>query len=410
MKRNWKSLMVSGTVLTVLAGALTLPALASVGQRTAALHYQNIKVTLDGRTLDLTDSRGNEVEPFTIDGTTYLPLASISKALGMDVRWDADTNTVILNTKGTGTTAAESYIGVERAKEIALKDAGLSASQVSFVRAGLDWDNGRMEYEVEFWKDNVEYDYEIDAYTGTILHSDRDIEGYSIPAQSSADIGADRAKEIALDHAGVSASKATFVRAHLDYEDGRRVYDVEFYSGSKEYDYEIDAASGDILSWDYDAEYYTGQAAGQTGSYLSEAEVRQIVEDRAGVSGTFRELHLDRDDGRVVYEGEMRDGWTEYEFTLDAVTGTILEWDGTEHWFHDRTARGRRGVPRRPLWLSGGMSYGRGAALSGKGDGEKMGGPELRSGIEKRRVLCYNGSMETKRAALSQGGRRRKGA
>ena len=149
---------------------------------------------------------------------------------------------------------------------------------------------------MEFWKDNVEYDYEIDAYTGTILHSDRDIEGYSIPAQSSADIGADRAKEIALDHAGVSASKATFVRAHLDYEDGRRVYDVEFYSGSKEYDYEIDAASGDILSWDYDAEYYTGQAAGQTGSYLSEAEVRQIVEDRAGVSGTFRELHLDRDD------------------------------------------------------------------------------------------------------------------
>ena len=183
MKRNWKSLMVSGTVLTVLAGALTLPALASVGQRTAALHYQNIKVTLDGRTLDLTDSRGNEVEPFTIDGTTYLPLASISKALGMDVRWDADTNTVILNTKGTGTTAAESYIGVERAKEIALKDAGLSASQVSFVRAGLDWDNGRMEYEVEFWKDNVEYDYEIDAYTGEILSYDYDAEA-SVPQQN----------------------------------------------------------------------------------------------------------------------------------------------------------------------------------------------------------------------------------
>ena len=170
------------------------------------------------------------------------------------------------------------------------------------IIAGLDWDNGRMEYEVEFWKDNVEYDYEIDAYTGTILHSDRDIEGYSIPTQSSADIGADRAKEIALDHAGVSASKATFVRAHLDYEDGRRVYDVEFYSGSKEYDYEIDAASGDILSWDYDAEYYTGQAAGQTGSYLSEAEVRQIVEDRAGAAsgpGRWPRSLRGRDAGRL---------------------------------------------------------------------------------------------------------------
>lgn len=148
---------------------------------------------------------------------------------------------------------------------------------------GWDWDNGRMEYEVEFWKDNVEYDYEIDAYTGTILHSDRDIEGYSIPTQSSADIGADRAKEIALDHAGVSASKATFVRAHLDYEDGRRVYDVEFYSGSKEYDYEIDAASGDILSWDYDAEYYTGQA-GRSDRQLSQWRRRsgQIVEEPGG--------------------------------------------------------------------------------------------------------------------------------
>ena len=51
------------------------------------------------------------------------------------------------------------FISLEEAKQIALKDAGLSASQVSFVRAGLDWDNGRMEYEVEFWKDNVEYDF-----------------------------------------------------------------------------------------------------------------------------------------------------------------------------------------------------------------------------------------------------------
>lgn len=129
----------------------------------------------------------------------------------------------------------------------------------------------------------------------------------------------------------MSASKATFVRAHLDYEDGRRVYDVEFYSGSKEYDYEIDAASGDILSWDYDAEYYTGQAGGQTGSYLSGGGGPP---DRGGPGGGLRDLPgaaSGPDDGRVVYEGEMRDGWTEYEFTLDAVTGTILEWDVDRH-------------------------------------------------------------------------------
>ena len=178
---------------------------------------------------------------------------------------------------------------------------------------------------------NVSFDSATRTVVLTSKTSGTAASGTSSGTTASGYITADRAKEIALADAGVKASAVVFIRAELDRDDGRMVYDVEFYSGSKEYDYEIDAASGDILSWDYDAEYYTGQAAGQTGSYLSEAEVRQIVEDRAGVSGTFRELHLDRDDGRVVYEGEMRDGWTEYEFTLDAVTGTILEWDVDRH-------------------------------------------------------------------------------
>ena len=75
---------------------------------------------------------------------------------------------------------------------------------------------------MEFLKDNVEYDYEIDAHTGTILHSDRDIEGNSIPAQSSADIGADRAKEIALDHAGVSGPRPPLCGPIWTMRTGRR--------------------------------------------------------------------------------------------------------------------------------------------------------------------------------------------
>ena len=59
-------------------------------------------------------------------------------------------------------------------------------------------------------------------------------------------------------HAGLSASQVTFVRAYLDWDDGRYVYDVEFYTSDyKEYDYEIDAYTGAVLSYDYDADYYT---------------------------------------------------------------------------------------------------------------------------------------------------------
>ena len=58
-----------------------------------------------------------------------------------------------------------------------------------------------------------------------------------------------------LNDAKVKSSNARFVTAKLDREDGRVVYDVEFYAGNKEYDYEIDAYTGRILSKDTDIEY-----------------------------------------------------------------------------------------------------------------------------------------------------------
>ena len=70
-----------------------------------------------------------------------------------------------------------------------------------------------------------------------------------------------------------------------------------------------------------------GTASGSSGSYIGEARAKQIVEQRAGTTGTYREFKLERDDGRMVYEGELRSGQTEYDFTIDASTGTILEWE-----------------------------------------------------------------------------------
>ena len=86
----------------------------------------------------------------------------------------------------------------------------------------------------------------------------------------------ERAMEIALADAGVSADGASFVRSHLDRERGREVYDIEFYIDNMEYDYEIDAATGEILSVDRDAEYW-GETSDAT---ISEEEaVRIALED-----------------------------------------------------------------------------------------------------------------------------------
>jgi peptidase propeptide and YPEB domain protein len=162
------------------------------------------------------------------------------------------------------TFAANNYIGVEKAKSIALKDAGVSGA--TFVKAKLETEDGVKVYDVEFYKANVEYDYEIDAITGKILEKDLDIENFSIPKKKATtnkqttkatkskvktstkkaakDIGVEKAKSIALKDAGVSNVK--FTKAKVDYENGIKVYDIEFRKGNKEYDYEIEAATGKI--------------------------------------------------------------------------------------------------------------------------------------------------------------------
>ena len=73
---------------------------ATVGSRTAELFYNNIKVMLNGKEITPTDANGNAVEPFIIDGTTYLPVRGVASALGMNVGWDATTNTVTLDNPG----------------------------------------------------------------------------------------------------------------------------------------------------------------------------------------------------------------------------------------------------------------------------------------------------------------------
>lgn len=59
--------------------------------------YADIKVSLDGTPLTLTDATGKAVEPFAVDGTTYLPVRAVSTALGLEVGWDSETSTVVLS-------------------------------------------------------------------------------------------------------------------------------------------------------------------------------------------------------------------------------------------------------------------------------------------------------------------------
>lgn len=147
------------------------------------------------------------------------------------------------------------YITKSKAKAIALQHAGLKESEVKFVNGYISYDDGKAEYEIEFWKDNKEYDYEIDAITGEILSYDYDIESYVIPSAQEATskyITESKAKAIALQHAGLKESEIRIKKVKFDYDDGRAEYEIEFRKGQTEYEYTIDAVKGTVLEFDID--------------------------------------------------------------------------------------------------------------------------------------------------------------
>ena len=247
------------TALT-LAGLMVVTT-ASVG---AASVYKNITarqntamtVKVDGTALTMKDDDGDSLYPLTYDGNTYLPAEQLASAVGYNATSDDDSVSLTKKAAATSTSTSSTDIGAEKAKEIALQHAGVSASNAVFVKAEREYDDGRLIYDVDFYAGNKEYDYEILAADGTILSYDADIEGYRIPSSTSSSssgyISVERAKEIALQHAGLSSSGVNFDKAELDEDDGRFEYEIEFHHNFREYEYTIDAASGTILEAERD--------------------------------------------------------------------------------------------------------------------------------------------------------------
>lgn len=149
-------------------------------------------------------------------------------------------------------------------------------------------------------------------------------------AESSANsnlISEDEAKNIALQDAGLTEDGISGIRIRLEKDDGIQQYEVEFYAGDKEYDYEIDAVSGNILSKDMDIED-DFQSTGSLNVSVSEEQAKKTaLKEVSGAGENDIKIHLDKDDGKAVYEGSIVYKERKYEFEIDAESGKILEWE-----------------------------------------------------------------------------------
>ena len=254
------------------------------------------------------------------------------------------------------TNASTGTVDEAKAQEIALAHAGVKAADATITKSKLDYDDGRQVYEIEWYANGAKYDYEIAVATGEIVNSGYEAKtvvgtgnnaapadstqpdttasgATTTPVQTTPSTKAStdtvdeaKAQEIALAHAGIKAADATITKSKLDYDDGRQVYEIEWYANGAKYDYEIAVATGEIVNSGYEAKTVVGTGNNAT---VSEATAKQTAIAR--VSGATEkdiyEWKLDYDDGRPEYEGKIIYGGTEYEFTIDANTGAIIEWD-----------------------------------------------------------------------------------
>ena len=142
------------------------------------------------------------------------------------------------------------------------------------------------------------------------------------------EITEEQAKKIALEDAQVAETDVTRIRIERDKDDDRQVYDIDFYVGTKEYDYEIDLYTGQIVSRDLEIEDdFNDEQNVQNENLISKAEALEIVLKKVeGATEKDVEIELDKDDGYWKYEGEIHFNQKEYEFELNAQNGKILEW------------------------------------------------------------------------------------
>lgn len=145
-------------------------------------------------------------------------------------------------------------ISEEAAKNIALKDAKLKGKKVSYVKAKKEKEDGRWIYNIEFYYGNKEYDYEIDALTGKILEKDLDIESFELPSKKDKNlISKEKAKDLAISHAKIKNTDVESFKIKNDIENGKPVYEIKLYTKNYEYDFELDAKTGEVLSFEKDA-------------------------------------------------------------------------------------------------------------------------------------------------------------
>ncbi len=209
-------------------------------------------------------------------------------------------------------------IGKDKAKEIALAQKGFTEAQIKFYEC--EFDDG--VYEVEFVVDGIEYNYDINAFTGKVLKTEIDKENDRIePTPEKPEfIGKDKAKEIALAHKNFTEAQTKYYKCEFD--EGK--YEIEFTVDGIEYEYDIDAVTGKILKAGSEKDDDVIVPGTDKKEPIGEARAKEIALANKGFSASeISRYKCELDEGK--YEIDFTANGIEYEYEIDAYSGAILK-------------------------------------------------------------------------------------
>ena len=262
------------------------------------------------------------------------------------------------------------YIGIEAARQSALTEAGVDEADAEFTVSGLDNRDGVFYYQIDFISGGNEYKYAVDALTGVIIGASISIQDST--QDSAADTAQDNEQNAVQDTANNAAQDGDQDILHNAAQDNAynttqdSAHDAQYGAGSG-VDENADAGSAAGLNSElgqsafsgseetapsestqaYGAGHHGGEGYGGgshngghgqmngmgAGGYFSEDlisvdDVNDIVLKRVpGASADDIKLEMDHDDGRILYEGELIHDGIEFEFKIDAYSGSVIEWE-----------------------------------------------------------------------------------
>lgn len=224
--------------------------------------------------------------------------------------------------------AESKSVGKETAVNNAYTAAGLSSNEVDAVKAKFKFDDGRFVYDIEFYSEGREYEYKVHSKDGSIIEAEHPNQK-PLPENR---IGVEKAKNIALEHSGLTASEVSFTKAKFEFDNGSHIYEIEFDTAEKKYKYEIDAINGTVKKTEIKPIFLSDFQPDEE-KVISVDEAKKKALEHAGMTSSqasFTKAKLEKENGIYVYEIKFICDGVQFEYDINAINGETVEFSKKE--------------------------------------------------------------------------------